>query len=47
MVDVYILSTQVEGVSSEIVQLVNINPVDLVTDYLELPISCAVRLASD
>ena len=47
MVDVYILCTQMKGISSEIIELVHVNSINFVTYYLELPISCAIRLSTD
>ena len=36
-----------KGISSEIIELVHVNSINFVTYYLELPISCAIRLSTD
>jgi hypothetical protein len=47
VVYVYILCTQIKGISSEIVQFVHINSVEFVTDELKLPRSFIVLHSAD
>lgn len=47
MVDINVFCAQVKGISSEVIQLVYVNPVDFVAYYLKLPVSSPVRLSSD
>ena len=47
MIDKDILGPQMESVSPEVVQLININSVPLVADEVELPVSNSVFLSAD
>ncbi len=47
MVDEDVLGSQIQSISAEVVQLVDVDAVDLVADQLELPRASLVWLAAD